>query len=429
MRFQHILNNQILRKVATLVNGALIAQLIVLFTAPVVGRLYSPADFALLTVFTSVAAVLLPFVSGRLELAITVNNKIASDTVVIGAAAYAFLVSLIIFIISLLFYFDFLPFVLKKLDSLGELVLLLAPFVLVQALGRFSSFERTRFDEFKRISFTKVAQASVVAVLRLLLFRFSLGLVISDFCGLVLQFFLLKKRTLMSLFNLKAFSCISQTMKSFWRFPVYNASFSVFNAASTNAPIFIILNNLSQDDLGVFGLVVKYILVPFSFLGTAISQVLLREFSCSERQKKGLRKHILKYYLYMLAIGGVPVFIVSLFCEELIRIVFGDQWLAAGSLVVWLLPLALHKTIVSSLSVVFSNLNRLEVSAVWQVLYFFSSYTILVFFARGSSLQMFVKIYFFHEFFFYCAYFVLELIYGDSLKSKPEEYVGDISCE
>ena len=55
--FNYIMNNPLYRGVAVLGSGTAVAQLISIVTAPIITRLYTPSDMAILAVYSSVLAI------------------------------------------------------------------------------------------------------------------------------------------------------------------------------------------------------------------------------------------------------------------------------------------------------------------------------------------------------------------------------------
>ncbi len=62
----------VLRNVAVLALGSGLAQVVALAASPLIARLYSPADYAVLTMFLTLSGVLIPFACGKYEVAIVV---------------------------------------------------------------------------------------------------------------------------------------------------------------------------------------------------------------------------------------------------------------------------------------------------------------------------------------------------------------------
>jgi O-antigen/teichoic acid export membrane protein len=66
--FNKILNNSFFRNVTTLALGTVISQIIVLASSPLLSRLFTVADFGVLSIFTSISVFFAVLSTGRYEL-------------------------------------------------------------------------------------------------------------------------------------------------------------------------------------------------------------------------------------------------------------------------------------------------------------------------------------------------------------------------
>ena len=81
--------------------GSGVAQVIALTFSPVITRLYSPSDFAVITMFLTITGMLLPFICGKYEVAIVVagTDRHASELTALScwiAATGALILSVVV---------------------------------------------------------------------------------------------------------------------------------------------------------------------------------------------------------------------------------------------------------------------------------------------------------------------------------------------
>ena len=69
--------------------GSGFAQVIALAFSPIITRLYSPSDFAVITMFLTITGMLLPFICGKYEVAIVVagTDRHASELTALSCCA------------------------------------------------------------------------------------------------------------------------------------------------------------------------------------------------------------------------------------------------------------------------------------------------------------------------------------------------------
>src|SRR3989338_6212485 len=102
------------KSVTLLASGAFIGQSISLFTAPILTRLYSPAEFGIFAVFSAIVSILLLIATGQYEFAITLPKKEENVNAVVYLVWFMGIISsLIIFVLSLgvkTFFLSFFKF-------------------------------------------------------------------------------------------------------------------------------------------------------------------------------------------------------------------------------------------------------------------------------------------------------------------------------
>ena len=77
-RIDNYLNNSD-KKIAILVTGTLVAQLITILLTPLLSRIYSPSDFGLFAIFFSTTGILSSIIGGRYEIAIVQPKKMSES--------------------------------------------------------------------------------------------------------------------------------------------------------------------------------------------------------------------------------------------------------------------------------------------------------------------------------------------------------------
>ena len=75
MLFQTKKESEFYKNVLTLMSGTLIAQALPFFTSPILSRIYSPENFGVYGLFTSIVGVTAVLATGRYELAIMLPKK------------------------------------------------------------------------------------------------------------------------------------------------------------------------------------------------------------------------------------------------------------------------------------------------------------------------------------------------------------------
>jgi O-antigen/teichoic acid export membrane protein len=105
-----ISTNEFLKGATTLASGTIISQVIPFIIAPVVSRLYSPSDYALLASFSAITALFVVFATGMYDSALMIDK---TDDNAVNTGSLAILLTVIVSSISLV-----LIFILKLLNLL-----------------------------------------------------------------------------------------------------------------------------------------------------------------------------------------------------------------------------------------------------------------------------------------------------------------------
>ena len=128
---------------------------------------------------------------------------------------------------------------------------------------------------------------------------------------------------------------------------------------------------------GQVGFSQQMLSIPLALISVAISQVLVQKVAESNRANKNITGLILKISLALTAISIVGIVILELFGVQLFMIVFGDKWEFAGEISKILVFTYAIKFIVSPLTAIFTALNKIKISSMWQIGYFFTIVTSL----------------------------------------------------
>jgi O-antigen/teichoic acid export membrane protein len=104
-----------------------------------------------------------------------------------------------------------------------------------------------------------------------------------------------------------------------------------------------------------------------------------------------LRKDLLLIFAIVSVIGVVEILVITFFGVSLFKIVFGEMWGFSGEIskiLVWAYALNFF---VASFSAIFISMNRIKLLSVWQIIYFISILSLILF--RNSAFLYFLNVY------------------------------------
>lgn len=353
--------NEILRDVARLVSGTLGGRLIVLAALPLVTRLYSPADFALLAVYLGLVSMVSVIACLRFDIAIPVAAD-EEDAMRLLVLALGFAAG-----IAALGFFVILVFPKSVTHLLGQPRL--EPWLWLVPLGIFMAaaysalqFWATRARRFGSIAVTRVTQAAVgvgtmlglgwvgIAPLGLLL-----GNMLNIGAGsLRLALDMLRyDRIAMTRFRRQE---LARTFRTYHRYPLYSTSEALANIAGLQIPVLLIAAHAGAE-AGFLLLAQQIMAAPMTLLGSSISQVYISR-APGELQAGRLAEFTAAILRRLMQIGIAPLILAGLIAPHAFPLIFGAEWTRAGEIVALMVPWIILQFLASPVSMVLHVTGR-----------------------------------------------------------------------
>ena len=334
-------NKLFFRQLLTLLSGTAAGQLIALAAAPLLTRLYGPADFALVTAFVGVSTILSIFATLRYDLALLLPHdeddadKLLQLSAVILVAATA-TISLLLWVFAPL-----LVATVPTLTTVSHVLPLVPVMMLAVAVSQILTAWANRQRAYREMAGasvlnqgTNVAMSSVMGLTKILENGLLMGRLMGQLaCAILLAVCL--RRTLPQLrFKLAG---ILQVAHRYRQFPFFNVPYSMLGALSQEFLVFALLAFHHIDIAGHFVLVRTVLLLPARYLSSSLGLVFFREaaqlFGTSALETLTLK------LMYRLGMVGAPFTVFFMFwSEEIFVYVFGESWRVAGQIAVWYAP-------------------------------------------------------------------------------------------
>lgn len=370
-RLNSLFRHGFVRSVGVLVGGTAGAQILAFAALPLLTRIYSPADFNILAIYSALLAVLSVVACLRLEIAIPLPEKEeeAVDLLVLALACALFFgvaLALIVWIFG-----DPLARLLKQ-PALAPHLWLLPVGVWLTATYSALQFWATRKKRFSAIARTRFSQAigGICAQLGLGWLGFApLGLILGQIfngaagiSGLSRGILRLDRRGLgrVSLRGMR------KTLSSFQRFPKYSALESLANNGGIQLPLIIIGSLSANAEAGFIMLAMRVMLAPMSLIGAAVSQVYISQ-APEELRAGRLGEFTAGVLGGMLKAGVGPLIFAGIVSPVIFPLLFGEQWLRAGELVAWMTPWFILQFLASPVSMVLHVTQNQKASLILQL--------------------------------------------------------------
>lgn len=333
---RRFLRGQFARQLAVLAGGTAFGQALLFLVAPVLTRLYTPADYGVLAVYSSILGVVSVVACLRFELVIPLPAEETDAANLVGVSlGIAGLVSLVtgagVWLVTAL---DLFP---DHVDQLGVWIWLLPLSVFWTGWYQTLSAWGIRRSAFGRVAKTRVTQSvSQIAV------QLGLGFLGNGPGGLILGQIAGQTGGSGTLANLAfredrtAFSGISWAamsggVKRYGKQSAYATVAALLNSMGLQLPILLLTSAYTTTVVGLFGLGQRLFALPLDLVGRSVAQVYLSR--AAELARGNVRElatlfRVIATRLFMVA--TVILVPVALIAPWLFSVAFGATWYEAG---------------------------------------------------------------------------------------------------
>ncbi len=373
--FKKIFQSDFYRNVLTLVSGTTLAQAIPVLVTPILTRIFSPDDFALLGIFISLASIIGVIVTGRYELAILLpKGDKEAITVTWLSAALTFVFSAVLLIVVLFFNDSIAIFLGSPVLSNWLYLLPLSVFLIGVYQSMYYWFNRTR--KYKKLSVSKIVQSTGLGVGQVSLGFFGVvpeGLIIGRIFGqLAATMFLLfsfVRTNKTNAQNLNKTDTI-KTVKRYQKFPQYLIVGHTLNALSLHIPIIILTRIFDQFIVGFYTLTYRIISIPISIIAMSVGDVFKQEASKLYLENKECKDLFNRTLKHLFTLSFVPFIIFFFISPWLFKIVFGQEWVIAGEYAQILTIMFFLQFLTKPLINMFIIAEKQVIDLFWQIIFF-----------------------------------------------------------
>jgi len=331
-----------------------LAQLLSLLASPLLTRLYSPADYGTVALFSSLLGILLAFATLRFDWSVpnATSRTQAAALLVIGFLALTF-VSITTFSMLWLFASEWTFW--QGFQVLRPFLLLLPVALIGGSFHQLMQAWFIREANLTAVSRTKVTQSIVSTGLNVaggILQLGAWGLIFSSVVGAWVGIGTLLRHA----DGLKAGLLRLSVMKvraswlRFWRESFFSTLVTIINTASLTVTPLLLAQFYSATELGWYALMLRLAIIPTGIFTGAIGQSFWAEAaSLVKTDRARLRMLYLRTSRGMVLLA-IPVVVICLLGPFYTGVVFGEEWTSAGYILAALSPLIFGQIVVSPLS-------------------------------------------------------------------------------
>lgn len=399
-------SEKFLKNVFMLVGSTIFSQAILIAILPILTRLYTPNDFGVLGLYTSLVAIFSTSACLRYDIPITlVRSKKTSDSLLLISIITSFVFCLFLLIILVLFDNTFVKLIDNKYF---EKYLYLLPLgVFCTSIFTAITFWKSQQGAFREISILKCKQAvfsgGIQIVGGFLFFSYGalfliLGYLANNVWGIFNYFFEFFKNL-----NFRK-KQIQYILYKYRDYPKYSSVEALFNNLAIFFPLVYIAKYVSIAETGFLALAIKLMQIPMKLVGNSIAQVFV--VSAAKKYRENKLDEFTKITINRLIKVGIgPIIFIGIIAPEACEIIFGNEWYRIGILITMMIPWFCMQFLASPIAMLFHITNNQKNAMIMQ----FFNVAIRVFplfFLVYFNLNFLVEYYAISGFVFYFFYFV-----------------------
>ena len=322
-----------LKNIATLINGTVIAQFVVLLSAPVLTRIYSASDFGLLAEVATIATLvsILGTLSYESSIVVEKNDKNIANIFTI-CVLISLTICMATFIAALIIF--------GLEDWVKSFYIAISALLLVFMNILYSFFNRLGL--YKEISFSQIVRSIVLVVAQFSFGYFFwiegglvVGLLIGSFVSILFLMRFLNLADMLCVVNKKTMTSMAIKYVNFVR---YSTPQNIVSFIASSFPILVIMLYYNATILGLYYLAKKIVQVPGGVIGSAVKRVFYRESAILVEKKEFLKLNIIytKMIKYLALIIIFPFSVLFFYSPDIFEFVFGYQWRISGEYARWM---------------------------------------------------------------------------------------------
>lgn len=323
-----------LRNVLTLTGGSVVAQVSAMVATPFVARLYSPSDYGVLGVYSSILSLAYVAAMLRYEFAVPIAK---TDFSAMNLLALCFTLATVAATLGGAALWQFgsvfgVPVVLSRLAWVLPLGIMAT--CVYAALTNWS----VRRRDYGLIARTKVTQTlgMITAQVGMGLARFGalgliLGYIVGQGGGIGSYFRRLFSRDASLLQSVSPRSVIAAASE-YRRYPKYSVLAALLEAATSSMPYLFLSASYGPVVTGWYTLTERFVFAPVNMLSMSISQVLIGELAEYGRNRPETIRKVFSARLRYSAVLGSLVFLGAFFVlPPTMPVLFGQRWAPVSS--------------------------------------------------------------------------------------------------
>ncbi|MEQ1579262.1 MAG: oligosaccharide flippase family protein [Steroidobacteraceae bacterium] len=381
-------------RIAVLLSGSVLAQVLPLLASPLLSRLYSPESFGQFGVYAALASILGALANLKYDHAVLLS-KTASLAFHMFAVCLFATIALAVVLAAAILAIPHAWYHSRWLVIDQSFAFWLPVSLILTGLTQALLAMLFREQQYQVVAKVRVIQASVGTGLSLLAGMWMpsgalliASTILAQGAGAALLVILRdKQRRFVAKLRWRVlYYCIAR----YRRFPMFTASADLVNAFTANVPMLFIGSIYGLQLAGAYAFAQRTLGSPLMLISSAFSDVYRQAAAASFSRTGDYRAEALKTFRTLLAVAVVPATVCVLAAPWVFRVLFGSDWIVAGDVAQVLALAYFSRLVFSPITFNYYLANRHREDLVLQCLNL--SLTLALFFAAKSSDMAFMHV-------------------------------------
>ncbi|WP_045379368.1 oligosaccharide flippase family protein [Vibrio campbellii] len=369
--------------------SVIISQISQILVISILARFLDKSDFGLFAIL-SILIIIMQYLSesGFGNFIIQYKGKCGDleySSLLIANVFLSILVYSIVFIISYLLY------IIDYIDYFYEIITI-STIVVIQSFGSIHRASLEKLMNFKVISICEVASVVLSSIL-------GVYMALNEF-GIYSLIAMTIAKSVLSTWLYILNSKIKVQLKvnfeflvSSVRFVKFNVLNNIINHVSKSSDQLLIGRFLGSEQLGVYSIFYKLVVIPTSRLNSIVSRVMYPRVSELLRENKDISNYYLRFLMVMMFLNSLILFSIMANSQQITLILLGERWLDSTWLLHWFVLVVLFQSSLSLMGPLYLAFGRTDLGFKCQLV--ISTISVSIFFIGVQyDLSFFMRLYF-----------------------------------
>jgi lipopolysaccharide exporter len=327
-------------------SGSVLSQVVVVFTTPILSRIFSPEDFGAASVFFSLSGFFTILSTLQFEGAIMLPKRnVDAIALVVLSSGLSVASAVLLFFGLWVGHETFLGWF--HMESLNRFWALIPLSVLIYAHYAILTNWVTRLSQYKTVAYRQFFQSVSQTTTKIILGKLSYlttGLILGTIMGVVSSLFILMRgryKDVIRIFKLVQWNRIKRVAKQYEKFPKYTLFQGLLDTFQESILWLMISLLYGNQLLGIFSFTLSLLQKPLQVIGNSLGQVYYQDISKKFAHRQEIHTDTIRLVKLLALAAGLVYLPILWLGPWLFDFFFGDVWRESGELAqlmaIWLI--------------------------------------------------------------------------------------------